>query len=207
MVSDIIKCDMLEKIEKLELTERKQNIKGRKTFMDKKKENRYRTSAKVVKIDTVKSDLSSENAYHNSAFVEFTDRNGNLAKGSFRIDDSPLYTTIRVNSVVEIEYEERKILGGYDVILLNPERYKRVPTEEELAPYKRNNKRVMQQGAMAMFASFIAMILFRLTHSPLVIIVLCVIIYLIMKFKSKQRQADRDKFMDWHQKDEDRKEI
>lgn len=45
--------------------------------MDKKY---YRTSAKVVDIHATKSDLSSENTYHNKAFVEFTDYKGDLAK-------------------------------------------------------------------------------------------------------------------------------
>lgn len=165
------------------------------------KENCYRTSAKVTSIDTTKVDLAGDNSYQNNAFVEFTDYEGNLAKGSFEISKSPLYTTIRVNSVVEIEYEERSILGGYRVTLLHPERYKRVPTKEELAPYKRNNKRVMKQGAMGIFSLIVASILFKVTHSPLVIVALCAVIYWIMKFQSKQAQEDHDKILDWYQKD------
>lgn len=69
--------------------------------------------------------------------MEFTDYKRDLEKESFRICDSPLYTTIRINSIVEIEYTEDNIFGGYVITLLNPELYKRVPTEEELIPYKR----------------------------------------------------------------------
>lgn len=170
--------------------------------MARRNEERYTAVAKVVKIDTTRNDLSGKNSYQNNAFVEFTDYNGELGKGSFRIDDTPLYTTIRVNSVVEIEYDKDKFLGSYTVFLLNPELYERVPTEEELAPYKRNRKRVLRQSLMAVPAIFIAMVLYGLTHSFLVIAAMVVITYLIMKFDSKQAQADQGKFLSWYEKDE-----
>lgn len=169
--------------------------------MAKKNKKYYRTFAKVVSIDTTRVDLSSENAHQNNAFVEFTDYKGDLAKESFRICDSPLYTTIRINSIVEIEYTEDNIFGGYVITLLNPELYKRVPTEEELIPYKRNKKRVALQCLMGFPAFFITLVLFKLTRSPLVIIAFFVVTYFIMKFGSKQAHISSDKVVTWRKED------
>lgn len=166
--------------------------------MNRKTTDCYRTNAKVVSIDTTKKDLSGDNAYQNNAFVEFTDYKGNPAKGSFTLPNSPLYTTIRINSVVEIEYEEG-IISRYTVRLLNPELYKRVPTQEELAPYKRNNRRVMCKGLLASFSTFVALVLWKLSGSPLIMIALCIEIYIIMKFHAKQEQEDRNQLLDWHE--------
>ncbi len=91
--------------------------------------------AKVVSIERTRDDLSSKNSHSTKAFVEFTDYNGQPARGFFTLYTTPLYTTIRINSEVEIEYSEDEFLNGYTVFLLNPELYKRTPTEEELAPY------------------------------------------------------------------------
>lgn len=169
--------------------------------MDKKNKKYYRTFAKVVSIDTTRVDLSSENAHQNNAFVEFTDYKGDLAKESFRICDSPLFTTIRINSIVEIEYTENNIFGGYVITLLNPELYERVPTEEELIPYKRNKKRVALQCLMGFPAFFITLVLFKLTRSPLVIIAFFVVTYFIMKFGSKQAHISSDKVVTWRKED------
>lgn len=165
-------------------------------------EKRYTARAKVVSIFTSKQDLSSKNAHRNNALVEFTDYNGEPAKGSFRICDCPLYTTIRVNSIVEIEYRPSKMLSKYTVFLLNPELYERVPTEEEMAPYKRNKKRVILQSVMAVLASFVALVLYGITRNFLVLAALGVAIFFIMKFGAKQSLADKDKFLTWYQQDE-----
>ncbi len=155
----------------------------------------------MVNIGTTKNDLSSEYSRSKMAFVEFTDYKGETAKGSFKIADSPLYTTIRINSEVEIEYSEGNILGGYNVFLLNPELYKRTPTPEELAPYKRNNKRVLKQSLMGIAAFFITIILYAITKSPFAIVALFVATYFIMKYGSAQEKEDSNKFLSWTDKE------
>ncbi len=161
-------------------------------------EKRYTAVARVVSIDTTKKDLSDDNSYRNTAFVEFTDYKGQPAKGSFTLPKSPLYTKIRVNSQVEIEYDDSIIPGGYTVFLLNPELYERIPTEEELAPYRRNSKRVLKQSLMGIAALFIAAVLYGITKSFLVIAAMVVVTYFIMKYGSEQEKADSDKFLSWY---------
>lgn len=169
--------------------------------MAAEQEKRYKATAKVVMIATSKKDLSSDDAYQNDAHVEFTDYKGEPAKGSFRICRSPLYTTIRTGSTVEIEYSEDEVLGGYTVFLLDPEKYKRIPTKEELAPYRRNSKRVLKQSLMGIAALLITVILAGITHSPLAFLVLVAAMFPIMKYGSDEAQGDKDKFLSWHQEE------
>lgn len=163
---------------------------------------RHTTRARVVNIGTIKR----KSGHENNAFVEFTDYKGNPAHGNFAISSSPLYTTIRLNSEVEIEYEDNSLLGGYQVFLLNPELYKRSPTEEEMAPYQRNNRRVLRQSGMAIAALLVTLLLYGITDSGLVFLLLVAATYLIMKYDSKKSQEDHKLFMSWTQQDKgDRK--
>ncbi len=154
--------------------------------------------AKVVSIERTRDDLSSKNSHSTKAFVEFTDYNGQPARGFFTLYTTPLYTTIRINSEVEIEYSEDEFLNGYTVFLLNPELYKRTPTEEELAPYQRNNKRVVKQSLMGIATLFATVILYGITKSILVIAAAIAATYFIMKYGAEQDKADAGKMLSWH---------
>lgn len=118
------------------------------------------------------------------------DYKGNPADGSFEIERLPFYTTIRIDSEVEIEYEERKCFGGYRVFLLNPERYQRNPTEEELAAHWKSNKRSLIQGGRFMLVVMAAIIIFGVSRNFLVFIVLGLVIYKLMKYDSRKKEKD-----------------
>lgn len=158
--------------------------------------------AKIVAIDSVKKDLSHRSAHETRAFVEFTDDNGKPASGSFTICQSPLYTTLRIGHTIEIEYWEQSLLGGYAIKLRNPERYERIPTEEELAPYKRSNQRVLKQSLLSVCFAFLFLVLYGITRNFLFLIALIAMIFPIMKYGSEQSRKDRDKFMTWTSQDE-----
>ncbi len=161
----------------------------------------YTASAKIVSIDTVQKDLTSRPSYSTKAFVEFTDFNGQHAKGAFNICDSPMYTTIRVNSLVEIEYTDSKFFNRYSVSLLNPEAYKRTPTPEELAVCKRNNRLALKQGIMSIGLLFATAIVYNITKSFLVMIGFVIGIYYITMYGSKQKREDADKKLSWYDKE------
>ncbi len=161
-------------------------------------EKRYTTVAKVVSIATTQDDLSGKNSHSTKAFVEFTDYKGQPARGFFPLSTSPLYTTIRTNCEVNIVYSESKFLDSYTVFLLNPELYKRTPTEEELAPYRRNKKRVLKQSLMGTATLFVTVVLYGITKSILVIVAAVIATYFIMMYGSDQEKADADKKLSWH---------
>lgn len=153
--------------------------------------------AKIVNISQVKKHRSGRSSHETRAFVEFTDYNGEPATSSFTIYTTPLYTTLRIGHTVEIEYWEQAVLGGYASMLLNEERYDRTPTEEELAPYNRNRKRVNRQSLMGVLAFFGCIMLCAITHSPLFLLLLVVLMFPIMKYGSKEAGQDHDKFPTW----------
>ncbi len=163
--------------------------------MDQKK--RYTALAKVVKITPVHQHRSSKEPFRNRAHVEFTDHNGSPARGDFFIAGTPMYTTIRLNSLVEIEYGQDTQFGKYPVSLQDPHRYDRVPTQAELDTSRRHRDRILMKGLIGVGGVFIMSTLFGMLHTPFVFILAVPVAYMAVKFDAKQGKLDRDALRNW----------